>query len=354
MNLIITDVCNRNCPYCFAEFKLNRETHKTRRIDGVHFYKKDRYISMENYLIYLDFLEKSRDPKLKLLGGEPTLHPQFTQLVDIGLERDLEVTIFTNGLWNDTVLEYFKRTATASPLHTDIHSKINFVFNLNEPGGQTEKENRLQDRSLEIVGEHAKCGFNIYRTDFDLLFLGDIIEKYSLQKSIRLGLACPIANTPNEYIKTQDLKAAGTRLVGQLRQLEKRDILGTFDCGFPLCMFSEDELGSITLSTDGFKSICSPIIDVGADLTAWPCFPLSRMFNVKLTDFKSKKELEEFYNEKFKHFRQFGSQDDCLGCKYLHRTQCAGGCLARGLVQWAKSDTTFFEKLDANQEQILE
>jgi MoaA/NifB/PqqE/SkfB family radical SAM enzyme len=341
MNLIITDVCNRNCPYCFAEFKLNRET---RGAQGVPSSKKDRYISMENYLVYLDFLEKSSAGKVKFLGGEPTLHPRFTQLVDIGLERGFEVTIFTNGLWNDAVLEYFK--GTASPLDRDIHSRVNFVFNLNQPQRQTEKENRLQERSLEIVGEHAKCGFNIYRTDFDLLFLGDIIEKYSLQKFIRMGLACPIANTPNEYIKTEDLKAAGTRLAGQLCQLEKRDILGTFDCGFSLCMFSEEELGSITLSTGGFKSLCSPIIDVGADLTAWPCFPLSSMFNVKLTDFKSGKELEEFYNEKFKHFRQFGSQDDCLGCKYLQRAQCAGGCLARGLVQWAKSDTAFFEKLD--------
>jgi len=345
MNLIVTDVCNRNCPYCFAEFKLNRGA------EGGSSYKKDRYISVENYSIYLEFLEKSRDEKLKLLGGEPTLHPQFTRLVDIGLERGFEVTIFTNGLWNDAVLAYFK--GPTSPLHTDTHSRVNFVFNLNEPGLQTDKENRLQERSLEIAGAHAKCGFNIYRTEFDLLFLGDIIKKYSLQKFIRLGLACPIANTPNEYIKTEELKAAGTRLVGQLRQLEKRDILGTFDCGFPLCMFSEDELGSITLSTAGFKSICSPIIDVGADLTAWPCFPLSRMFNVKLIDFNSVKELEEFYNEKFKHFRQFGSQDECLGCKYLHRAQCAGGCLARGLVQWAKTDPVFFEKLDANKEQII-
>ena len=339
MNLIITDVCNRNCPYCFAEFKLNRGTQR------IPSDKKERYISMEKFLLYLDFLEKSSDDKLKLLGGEPTLHPRFTKLVDIGLERGFEVTIFTNGLWNDVVVDYFKK---------DINGRVSFVFNLNEPEFQTEREQKLQDRSLGLVGNRAKCGFNIYRTDFDLLFMGDIIEKYSLQKFIRMGLACPIANTPNEYIKTEDLKAVGTRLAGQLRQLEKRDILGTFDCGFPLCMFSREELGSITLSTGGFKSLCSPIIDVGADLTAWPCFPLSSMFNVKLTDFTSKKELEEFYDEKFKHFRQFGSQDDCLGCKYLQRAQCAGGCLARGLVQWAKSDSAFFEKMGTLREGTVE
>jgi hypothetical protein len=169
-----------------------------------------------------------------------------------------------------------------------------------------------------------------------------------------LGLACPIANTRNEYIQDEDLKGAGTRLTEQLRRLEARDILGTFDCGFPLCMFSEAELGSIALSSNGFVSICSPIIDVGADLTAWPCFPLSEMLNVKLTDFPSKKELVEFYKKKLQPFRQFGSRDDCLGCKYMERMQCAGGCLARGIVEWAKNDASVFEKLDMNREVTVE
>lgn len=332
MNLIITDVCNRNCPYCFAQFKLKKGA---KTVSPAH---KERYISLENYRIYLDFLEKSNDVKLKLLGGEPTLHPRFRQMVDTGLERGFEITIFTNGLWNDEVSEYFAK---------GIHNNVNFVFNINEPTLQSDKENAQQAESLKIAGNHAKCGYNIYRKDFDLLFLAGLIEKYSLKKTIRLGLACPIANTPNAYIPDEDLKAAGTRLTEQLRRLETRDILGTFDCGFPLCMFSEAELGSIALTSNGFTSICSPIIDVGADLTAWPCFPLSGMLNVKLTDYDDKNQLVEFYKEKLLPFRQFGSREGCLGCKYMERMQCAGGCLARGIVEWAKNDASVFEKLTA-------
>lgn len=332
MNLIITDVCNRNCPYCFAESKLVRGRGKT------PFTQKKRFITMKNYLAYLDFLKKNDDKKLKLLGGEPTLHPQFTELVDIGLEQNFELTIFSNGLWSPSISEYFKK---------GIDSNVSFVFNLNEPGQRTKAEDIIQSRSLEIAGARAKCGFNIFRKNFNLLFLGEVIEKYSLQKFIRLGLACPIAGTQNEYIKNNDLKTTGTRLVAQLRQLEKRDIVGAFDCGFPLCMFSEGELGSITLTTDGFKSLCGPIIDVGMDLTAWPCFPLSQFLNVNLLDFDSADELKTFYEKKFEHLRQFGSQEDCLGCKYLHRSQCSGGCLARGLVEWAKSDSAIFEKLES-------
>ena len=332
MNLIITDVCNRNCPYCFAEPKMNHSQQKNQT------QKKNRHITIKNYSVYLDFLKKSKDNKLKLLGGEPTLHPKFTELVNIGLERNFEITIFTNGMWSSQVLNYFRK---------GIDPKVGFVFNLNEPGQRTKNEDTLQSKSLEIVGNHGKSGFNIYRKDFDLLFLGDIIEKYALKKSIRLGLACPITSTRNKYIKNEDLKIAGTRLVEQLRQLEKRNILGTFDCGFPLCMFSENELGSIALTTEGFISLCSPIIDVSMDLSAWPCFPLSEILNVRLLDFKSKDELRKYYREKFKPLRQFGSQEECLGCKYLERIQCSGGCLARGLAEWAKNDSAIFEKLES-------
>jgi len=332
MNLIITDVCNRNCPYCFAESRMDQSRKNSNS------QKTDRNITKKNYLSYLDFLDNSKDKKLKLLGGEPTLHPRFIELVNIGLDRNFEITIFTNGMWSAKVVDFFRN---------GVDPRVSFVFNINEPGQRTKNEDALQKKSLEIVGDQAKCGFNIFKKNFDLLFLGDVIEKYSLKKSIRLGLACPIANIRNEYIENEDLKVTGTRLVAQLRQLEKRDIVGAFDCGFPLCMFSMNELGSITLTTDGFKSLCGPIIDVGMDLTAWPCFPLSEILNVRLLDFSSEDELKEFYQEKFKPLRQFGSQEDCLNCKYLHRSQCSGGCLARGLVDWEKSDPSIIDKLDS-------
>jgi hypothetical protein len=332
MNLIVTDVCNRNCPYCFAESKLNRSQSKKKLLN------KDRFISIKNYLVYLNFLKKSRDTQLKLLGGEPTQHPRFIEMVTMALEQDFDLVIFTNGLWGSEVLNFFRK---------GIHPKVRFVFNINEPAVRTKNETALQKKSLEIVGKQAKCGFNIFRKDFDLLFLGDIIEKYSLEKTIRLGLACPIANTGNEYIPNEDLKTTGTRLAAQLRQLEKRDIVGAFDCGFPLCMFSENELGSIILTTDGIKSLCNPIIDVGMDLMAWPCFPLSNILNVSILEYETVDELKSFYGKKLKYFRQFGSQEDCLDCKYRKRAQCSGGCLSRGLVEWVKNDPSVFEKLEA-------
>ncbi|MCP4216183.1 MAG: radical SAM protein [bacterium] len=333
MNLIITDVCNRNCAYCFAKSKLNLET------ETVPVQQKDRYISMENFLVYLDFLEKSNDKKLKLLGGEPTLHPLFTQLLDTALERGPEITIFTNGMWNDEVCGYFKK---------NLSPRVNFVVNINEPRFRTTKEEKMQARSLSIAGERARCGFNIYRKDFDLVFLGEMVEKFSLKRLVRLGLACPIVSKRNEFVGDADLKAVGTRLAGQLRELEKRDILGAFDCGFPFCMFSEEELGTLTIASTGFVSICSYIIDVGPDLTAWPCFPLSTMFNVKLTDFDNADHLKSYYEEKLGSFRQFGSREECMGCKYMKRGQCVGGCMARGIAQWAESDPTFFKKMGIN------
>jgi radical SAM protein with 4Fe4S-binding SPASM domain len=295
-------------------------------------------MSLEKYLICLDFLHKSHENHMKLLGGEPTLHPEIRPFVELNLERGIETTLFTNGLWEPNVQEFFEQPNT---------STVQFVFNVNELSLLKSRDKAILERSLKIAGSRAIIGFNIYRTDFDLMFLGDLIEAFSLKKTIRLGLASPIVGVENDYILEGELKTVGKRLVAQLLTLEKKDILGSFDCGFPLCLFNRKELGTLALATQGFSSVCDAIIDVGVDLTVWPCFPLSNILNVKMTDFKNLLEIKSFYQKKFNSLRQFGHRESCLSCKYLRRGQCSGGCLARNILLWQKDDPEILEKLNS-------
>jgi len=329
MNVFITNICNQSCPYCFAKLKTFYDVRNRQQI---------QHMSLEKYLICLDFLHKSHENHLKLLGGEPTLHPEIRQFIELNLERGIETTLFTNGLWETDVQEYFEQPNTSS---------IQFVFNVNELSLQNGREKSLLEQSLKIAGSRAMIGFNIYRIDFDLTFLGDLIEAFSLQKTIRLGLASPIVGVENDYIQEGKLKSVGKRLIAQLLALEKRDILGSFDCGFPLCLFNQKELGTLALATKGFFSVCDAIIDVGIDLTVWPCFPLSNILNVKMTDFKNLLEIKSFYQKKFNSLRQFGQRESCLSCKYLRRSQCSGGCLARNILLWQKDDPEILAKLNS-------
>lgn len=333
MNLIITDQCNRSCVYCFARDKIELNSN----ITTGKLQKKQ--ISLEAVDCYLDFLENSNIKLLKVLGGEPTLHPHFSEIIDRSIARKFDVAIFTNGLWPNSVLDYFKM---------NNQDQVSFVINVNEPNDQNAHETKRQKKCLETAGKRAMIGFNIYREHFDLLFCENLIDTFGLKREIRLGLASPIIRGKNAYLKNTSLKRIGKRLCGQLRRLERNDILGALDCGFPLCMFEENDLGSLSITTTGFHSHCESIIDVDANLNAWPCFPLSKVLNVNLPDFDTASDLIEFYSKKLAPLRSIGSMDECIVCKFLKRGQCCGGCLGRTIQNIEDSgDLNLVDKIQA-------
>jgi len=71
VNLLITMRCNRACSYCFAKEKL----HSYSAPESV------KNITLENFNKVLDFLLKSNQNVLQLAGGEPTIHPQFKEML---------------------------------------------------------------------------------------------------------------------------------------------------------------------------------------------------------------------------------------------------------------------------------
>ena len=252
----------------------------------------------------------------------------------------MPITVFTNGLWPRKIREGLQ----AIPL---AEWKVQFLFNVNEPHLQPASQLHLAMECMKIAGPQGKCGFNIYRKDFDLQFIPSLIDAAGLNRDVRLGLASPIVGTDNSFINPDYFKAIGVRLVDQLRKLEEHNVLGSFDCGFPLCMFTEENLGSLELISRGFKSVCGFPIDVGPDLTTWPCFPLSNVENLPLLDFKDANELREHFTQKLEGMRRMGALDACLGCKYLERKQCNGGCVAHALKQWAaQGDQDVLHKLN--------
>ncbi len=328
MNLIITDRCNRSCPYCFAREKV--------RLAGGG--KHTRVMSFEDLEYCVEFLVRSGQGELKLLGGEPSTHPEFPRFVAAGLRRGLAVTVFTNGLWSRAAADFVK--------HCDS-SSLNFLFNVNEPALQTASESKRQLAALSIAGGRGMIGFNIYRPEFDLRFAATLIDRFGLRREIRLGIAHPIAGQQNDCIADSVMPAVGRRLLEQLTELEQRNILGGMDCGFPLCMFPEEGFGRlITVMKPGRVSVCQPVIDVGVDLVAWPCFPLSGLLNVQLRDFRTLQDLTRHYEQKLAALRGVGFRDECLTCKYRARGQCCGGCIARTLRNWERNgDPAVLEKL---------
>lgn len=81
----ITDNCNLNCPVCYAESGTHREQHKP----------LTEIIKMLDTVV----ANEGEADVMQLSGGEPTLHPQFWEILDAAKARPIKhVMINTNGI----------------------------------------------------------------------------------------------------------------------------------------------------------------------------------------------------------------------------------------------------------------
>ncbi len=83
--LEICDVCNLNCPVCFADSKSSNTLNS--------------FISLDDMKKKIDFLSQSISKSiLQLSGGEPTLYPNLIELVEYASALFSAVQLNTNGL----------------------------------------------------------------------------------------------------------------------------------------------------------------------------------------------------------------------------------------------------------------
>jgi uncharacterized radical SAM superfamily Fe-S cluster-containing enzyme len=98
----ITDNCNLNCPVCYAESGTHRERHKP----------------LEDVIRMLDAVvaNEGEADVMQLSGGEPTLHPQFWEILDAAKARPIKhVMVNTNGIVLAQDKDFVRRLAGYAP-----------------------------------------------------------------------------------------------------------------------------------------------------------------------------------------------------------------------------------------------
>lgn len=319
-NLLLTEACVRSCPYCFAK----------QYMDDV---KDQTAISKENLIYVADFLEKSGVSHISLLGGEPLIHPDAAGIIKyLAVERHFNVNVFTSGIIPNSKRDTF--ISTIKSFADDENVKLGFVVNVNEPRFSSKKELELVDIFLSSLGKLCALSFNIYRKDCNMDFLSEYILKYGLRRHVRFGLANPIPGSGNSYLKPEDFVSAKNIFMNALQKMYELEIYPGLDCGFPMCMFTDEELGRLYKYTrDGLMFECGPTIDIGPDLSCWCCFPLSNVSKRSLKDFNDFNELDSFFNDIQKKYRVevTGIFKECDTCRNYRDGICAGGCLAHVL-----------------------
>ncbi len=278
--------------------------------------------------IILTSLDSSRD-WVRLMGGEPTLHTQYPQVIHMVKERGFKVVVFTNGL--HPVLRMTE---------PDLPDKV--LVNLNDWSTYDTSQQLAIRNNLSALGDRASLAYTILYPEFDLSMHQQLIMSVGLQPGIRLGLAQPILGGDNVYLEDADLPAAHQSVVRWAKRLSADEIRLTLDCGFMCCQFTDDDIETLVRAGTVLNFDCSPTLDVGPGLQVWRCFAFSANPGVAWSAFGDLDQLRAWFAA-----REGELNRDSSLCDVKARGWCHGGCLARRILQ-KSNPSAIYEELKNN------
>ncbi len=317
-NLVITNGCNLNCPFCFASE-----------------YRQDlplaQEMSLEEFAFELDF---TAHECVRLCGGEPTTHSNFCAFCGFVL-KDTPKTLFimTNGLWSPKVRNYL---ANLKPREK---KRLNFMVNVLEKNSYTAAERALLEAALAVTPkERTTLAITIYTPEPDFSYHIELIDKFSF-KCLRYSLAAPNISDPRSWYFTDERSfyKLGQTLTTLLRQALKGHFYLQADCSYlPRCYWPEeaqDLLEILPKERADIAFTCHGPIDIGPKGEAWRCFGLKSLTTVNTHNYSDYTELEEHIEALSRPFKELFLKEECRSCPYQITQKCQGGCLAMRKVK---------------------
>ena len=328
-NVFLLGACNLRCGYCFADDFMGRGADQNIGGEGVA-----KSINLEDYVRILDFLTASGVSIVSLVGGEPTLHPEFISIIQISLDKGFAVSIKSNATWNKKI----GRDILDLP-----HEGIHFLLNINHPTvlGATHWK-RVVRNAQQLKGKNVDFQFNIDRADFDYQHILDLAREvqpgkivWSLSNLVK-GNGCASFSDPlfiREYY--------AEKVLAFVAQVGKLGIKTSGVHGITPCTFSKQDYDVLQANGGSLESTCNPVFDFLPDLSVLYCFPMSGFFEKKtISQGKNLHELNWEFQESLAFLRSdLYPRAECGDCQYFYSEVCHGGCIARQLDGYQKTDT---------------
>lgn len=315
-NLSLTATCNRSCSFCFAAESM--ETHQ-----GATF------MPLEVVESAFDLLTRSQVAEARLLGGEPTVHPEFTTIVDRALARGFRILVFSGGLIPPKALHRLE----AIP-----EEQLAVLINVIAPGTGKPSEEARQREVFERLGRRVVLGVTIESPGDDLCFLIDLIERFDLARTVRLGLGHPILGAGNTHLHPRHYPEVGARTTEFGLIARARGIALSFDCGWVPCMFPAEAMATLGLTEHEVGLRCSPILDLLPDGSYVSCYPLAARAREALVDHATLASVRDAFLDKQRADRPFMLYKECGPCHWRAEGKCTGGCLSASLQRTRHRD----------------
>jgi len=220
-NVLLTTKCNLHCAYCFAQQKLQDSCNQT--------------MSLADVAKVIEFLKRSGHPVFRAMGGEPTLHPQFPQIVKLALEAGMRVDVLSNATWPESYNTLFNRI---SP------QRLFFLLNIDHPDNYPPKIWDKIQRNLAEVARHENVtlSFNVFETRPLYEYILDLVRRYSIHK-VRMSFSLPVLGAGNTHLKLEEQKGMAPFVVDFVRRAKALNVDVKMDNVVPLCMFTHEQAG---------------------------------------------------------------------------------------------------------------
>lgn len=163
----------------------------------------------------------------------------------------------------------------------------------------------------------SKLIFEYLITDevFDLNKYIGVLFKYTLNNIIVLSL---------DNTKKYNYEKITDSIINSNKYRRKKTVALEFSCGFPSCMFSNEQLGDLFRTPMvSIHFFCRPKVVVKPNLDIYYC-ENPNSFSLNINQIKSIKDLYE-QMDLIKEQRESYIYDECDGC-WFNEKMCSGGC----------------------------
>lgn len=306
-NIILTNRCNLQCPFCFASENQVKE-------DKTQFTLKQ----IENLIHFLDPSKKD----FRLCGGEPSLNNEIIPILKLLLKAGYRPFFMTNGIWPKDFMNFM------ATLPVEHMTRFSFLFNLLSPELYSQDSLDKINETLSIVNPaKSTIGITIYKDSFEYDYIVELAKKYSIG-SVRISVAAPNISS-GKYLLEKDFYSVAQRLIDFIDRLQENNIKVVKDCNYiPPCFFSEDQKLKLKYELKGnwnFSCTSSPI-DVDNEGNAWRCYGMYSLLRTKVDNFKTETRMKQYFDRRMKIVSaNLYPYTECKSCNYWQST-CQGGC----------------------------
>lgn len=323
----LTSFCNKKCNYCFA-------------VDYLSVSKQNREIDIKSMETILSMCRNEGIDFIAWQGGEPTLHSQLNEIIQLHKKFGIKAMIFSNGAVDIQTIRNVK----------DIIQSI--LINCNAPHTYEKDELRQLFSNIllmkELYGEDkVAIGINVYSNAMDPSFIMEYAKQLGIQE-VRVDITRPAPSKDNVFIDFREVGETFRKALELVKSLYENGVKKVhFDCPFPLCLLTEEDRKYLwSFMYDDLKSgQCRTYLDITTNANIASCFCSLPFQDIPIESFKSLTHAWLFIKSLEDKIRwNKYTKDSCVTCELSRSRICQGGCLGYKITENQFVDQNFMNE----------